>query len=176
MEKFNPPSPRSSSGGADSCKNEASPETRITTFSPDGNSTLPNNSITTLSINAIAKSQAQPFSGHAGILASNQSSADKDPFVSSATKVISRAEQKLSPTASAFRPVSDAPLVANGSRNVTPSLQLGPSSLSLETPHGPQMLSSELGCTRYLVIRLSGISSSDFLSHEQADKSLTVST
>ncbi|KAM7199103.1 RNA recognition motif 2 domain containing protein [Naviculisporaceae sp. PSN 640] len=171
MEKFNPPSPRSSSGGADSYKNEASPETRITAFSPDGNSTGPGNSINTLSITSIARPQTQPFSGHAGIRTSNQSSVDKDPFVSPANKVISRAEPKLSPTASSFRPDSDVPLVANGSQNAASSLQLGPSSLSLNA-QDPQLLSSERGWTRYLVVSFSGNPSSGFVTYEQAEKSL----
>jgi hypothetical protein len=92
---FNPSSPRSSSGGADSFK--GTPDTRLTTFSPEA---IP------LGSKLALKSASSPVSGtpsvqlpvHASLDICNT---DKDPFVTPTHDVpLSR----LSPTASTFSP------------------------------------------------------------------------
>ena len=146
---FHPSSPHSSSGGADSYKNEGTPETRLTIFSPDDGAARANK-MTVLGpggpsdhaanyhhVNAI-----EGFGEHAA-------TAEKDPFISSATPF--KGEQKLSPTASAFRPVS-VPLVARGSLSGPPGLNaaLG-ANRQLFSPQGAARFSNELGVSRCIV-------------------------
>ncbi|KAG7290986.1 hypothetical protein NEMBOFW57_000993 [Staphylotrichum longicolle] len=105
---FNPSSPHSSSAGADSYKHEGTPETRLTVFSPDDGSVRSNKIPTALGLNAPSDRSDHPAHFHhvntIEGLGNPSAAAEKDPFVSSTT--VAKGEQKLSPTASAFRPVS----------------------------------------------------------------------
>jgi len=147
---FNPSSPHSSSGGADSYKNEGTPDTRLTAFSPDGNSARSGKLLTVVNLNpssdAAIHFQVKQSEGYS--VASGN--VEKDPFISNTNT--SKAEQKLSPTASAFRPVAN-PLVANG----TLTGQSGSGTTSSPSFHlfnspGAARFSVELGISRYVVI------------------------
>ncbi|KAK4216660.1 RNA recognition motif 2-domain-containing protein [Rhypophila decipiens] len=162
---FNPPSPHSSSGGGgDSYQNEESPDTRLTAFSPEGSSTRPNNGM-----NALTTSNKSYTTRTASSSAAKQSSVERDPFVSNSGA--SRPEPKLSPTASAFRPVSTVssvstvPLVAHGSQSVMPGLGQYYGGLPIVNK-----LSSELGVSRCLLFR-----SPEILTNEQVDQYITSS-
>ncbi|KAK0710905.1 hypothetical protein B0H67DRAFT_493421 [Lasiosphaeris hirsuta] len=147
---FNPPSPHSSSGGADSYKHEGTPDTRLTAFSPDDNPSRSAGLLKALNL-VTAEShqnrfQVNPTEAYTGA----STAVEKDPFVSTTTAA-SKTEQKLSPTASSFRPVS-TPLVAHGSLNGA-SFGTGPSGrYSVIIDQAPSKLSADLGISRYLVI------------------------
>ncbi|KAK0718388.1 RNA recognition motif 2-domain-containing protein [Lasiosphaeria miniovina] len=149
---FNPSSPHSSSGGADSYKHEGTPDTRLTAFSPDDSSARSNKLLKTLSLNASSDSHHVRF--HANLSSEGYLGgpvgAEMDPFVSSTTSA-PKSEQKLSPTASAFRPVSIS-LVAHGSLNSMPGLNIGPSADMHLGLHSTARFSTELRLSRYLFI------------------------
>ncbi|KAK4135486.1 hypothetical protein BT67DRAFT_401055 [Trichocladium antarcticum] len=133
---FNPPSPHSSSGGGDSYKHEGTtPDTRLTVFSPDDNS---NRGLTTINFNTP--------SGHSNHF-SVSVAAEKDPFVSSNNAP--KQDQKLSPTASAFRPLS-VPIVAHGSLNGLNTALVA--NRQLFTPHPIAKFSSDFGISRCLIL------------------------
>jgi hypothetical protein len=111
---FDPSSPHSSSGGADSYKHEGTPDTRLTAFSPDEGSAKSSKLLNTLSLSA---SKANPDKLSVDSYRGDTAQLDRDPFVT--TNSTSKGPQKLSATASAFRPFS-APLIANGSAEATP--------------------------------------------------------
>ncbi|KAK4172570.1 putative meiosis protein [Triangularia setosa] len=156
---FNPSSPHSSSRAADSYKHDGTPDTRLTAFSPDDGSVRSGKlytSITGLNLNGPSTNHAlfrQKSTEHSGNVAP---AVEKDPFISSnPTPPKSTLDQKLSPTASAFRPLS-VPVVAHGSLNG----QQGPSNgsqqnfRSITKTAGPlsSRFSSELDITRYVII------------------------
>ncbi|KAK4106163.1 hypothetical protein N658DRAFT_9123 [Parathielavia hyrcaniae] len=148
---FNPSSPHSSSGGADSYKYDGTPDTRLTIFSPEDSSARSNKLVTARSLNGSSDHPAQDrvkASETFGILSA---AAEKDPFVSTTT--VSRGQQGLSPTASAFRPVS-VPVVAHGSLNVPPGMNAAGLGVNrqLFTPQATAKFSNELGISRCLVI------------------------
>jgi hypothetical protein len=151
---FNPPSPHSSSAGADSYKHEGTPETRLTVFSPDDGSARSNKMPMALSLNAPSDHSDGPVHFHRvnaiGGFGDPSAAAEKDPFVSSTT--VAKGEQKLSPTASAFRPVS-VPLVAHGSLNAPPGMNAGlGANRQLFAPQATARFSTELGVSRCLVL------------------------
>lgn len=159
---FNPSSPHSSSGGADSYKHEGTPDTRLTAFSPDDNSARSNKLLNrTLTLGTATSQDAHSHHFHShnssdGYSVAPASGSDKDPFIS--TSSISKPDQKLSPTASSFLPVSvSGPLVAHGSVN---GAQNGMQGLlnavqpSYTKQHGfkaADRLSTDLNLSRYLV-------------------------
>jgi hypothetical protein len=101
---------------------------------------------TTLNFNASSGHtthfHTKPVDGFGAVSAA----AEKDPFVSSNNA--SKGEQKLSPTASAFRPVS-VPLVAHGSLS---GMNIGQgANRQLFTPHATAKFSSDLGISRCLI-------------------------
>ncbi|KAH8895179.1 hypothetical protein GQ53DRAFT_857406 [Thozetella sp. PMI_491] len=106
QDAFNLSSPHSSPGRADSYKHEGTPDTRLTAFSPDESSAR---SIKVAkAMNAATSSDTRPhFSVQPTGTAyrTGISPAGKDPFVSTGSIII-KADQKLSPTASAFQPLS----------------------------------------------------------------------
>ena len=114
---FHLSSPRSSSGGADSCKHEGTPDTRLTAFSPDEGSIK-----SSKLLNALNLSASRPFPMKFTVDSYNPVTVqqDKDPFTTATPS--KKSEQKLSATASAFRPLSAA-LVVRGSGEVTPKPQ-----------------------------------------------------
>ncbi|KAK4238586.1 meiosis protein mei2 [Achaetomium macrosporum] len=146
---FNPSSPHSSSAGGDSYKHEGTPETRLTVFSPDDNSARSNKLLNTLSLSAhsdhAVRFNVKPEAfGDAGV------TSEKDPFISSTTAL--KGEQKLSPTASAFRPVS-VPIVARGSLSGPPGPNVGlNANRQLFAPQSTAKFSHQLGISRCLVI------------------------
>jgi len=151
---FNPSSPHSSSGGGDSYKHEGTPDTRLTAFSPDENSARSAKLLKALSLNAPSDSLPVRFhvaapDGYCGVPA--QASAERDPFVSSS--VASADDQKhLSPTASAFRPVS-VPVVAHGSLRGLPNYANVPMvDYQPPAPQANTKLSTQLHITRYVVL------------------------
>ncbi|KAL2132668.1 hypothetical protein VTI74DRAFT_3538 [Chaetomium olivicolor] len=149
---FNPSSPHSSSGGAESYKLEATPETRITVFSPDDNlnSARSNKPLSTLGLNAGSERVLHFRVKSADGFRNASAAAEKDPFVSNTT--VPKVEQKLSPTASAFRPVS-VPLVAHGSLNAAPGLNVGfGANRQLFVPQTTAKFSVDLGISRCFVI------------------------
>lgn len=171
---FNPSSPHSSSGCADSCKHDGTPDTRLTSFSPDDNSAGSNkllNRTLTLSTATSQDAHSHRFHSHTssdGYSVAPASGSDKDPFVS--TSSISKQDQKLSPTASSFLPVSvSGPLVAHGSVNGPQTGMQGllntvqPSYAQQDSPKAAEKLSTDLNISRYLVfyssqpIRIAGV-------------------
>ena len=159
---FNPSSPHSSSGAADSYKHEGTPDTRLTAFSPDDNSARSNRLLNrTLAVGTATSQDAHSHHFHShnssdGYSVAPASGSDKDPFVS--TSSITKPDQKLSPTASSFLPVSvPGPLVAHGSangpKNGMQSLlnAVQPSYAQLDSPKAADKLSTDLSLSRYLV-------------------------
>lgn len=112
---FNPTSPHSSSGGADSYKGTGTPDTRFTGFSPEDGSVR--SAKVAGSLNIITRDAVQakyPGSSPSSLDLSKKYYRDdlqleKDPFVT-ATASAGKATQKLSPTASSFFPLH-SPLV-----------------------------------------------------------------
>ncbi|EAA28006.3 hypothetical protein GE21DRAFT_4404 [Neurospora crassa] len=171
---FNPSSPHSSSGCADSYKHEGTPDTRLTAFSPDDNSAGSNKLLNrTLALSTASSQDAHSHRFHShtssdGYSVAPASGSDKDPFVS--TSSISKQDQKLSPTASSFLPVSvSGPLVAHGSVNGPQNGMQGllntvqPSYAQQDSPKAADKLSTDLNISRYLVfyssqpIRIAGV-------------------
>lgn len=111
---FHPSSPHSSSGGADSYKHDGTPDTRLTAFSPEENSVKSTKLLQTAGSGSAQGRPVQfavkPAHGYRG---THIPSVEKDPFITS-TAVVHKPEQKLSPTASTFRPFS-VPVVVHGS-------------------------------------------------------------
>jgi hypothetical protein len=106
---FNPTSPHSSSGAADSFK--GTPDTRLTAFSPEESSTKSSNAPQSLSVGARESRSLRfvqnPRSAlelpHAFVRPNLNLHSERDPFVSSAA-INAHRPQKLSPTASVFLP------------------------------------------------------------------------
>lgn len=147
---FNPSSPHSSSGGADSYKHEGTPDTRLTAFSPDGDSTKSNKLLTTLSLHATSDHPTRFHVNTVDGFGAVSAAAEKDPFISSTG--LPKPEQKLSPTASSFRPVS-VPVVARGSLGGLPGLNLGltTSTQQFLSQYTAAKFSAELSISRHLV-------------------------
>jgi hypothetical protein len=145
-----PTSPQSSGGGADSSKNEATPETRLTVFSPDDSQARASKALATLGLDDPSdhpiRFSVKPTDGFSG----PDTPAERDPFISSTTS--RNPGQKLSPTASAFRPVS-TPLVAHGSLNTLQGMNtgVGANRQLFTSPSAPKF-SEELGLSRCLVL------------------------
>ncbi|KAI8233902.1 Meiosis protein mei2 [Colletotrichum sp. SAR 10_98] len=93
---FNPSSPRSSVGGAESFK--GTPDTRLTAFSPEEGSARSSRLLKSLGQDS---PDTTPSRFHSIACGGAISNADKDPFITTTSNV---ALQKLSPTASAFQP------------------------------------------------------------------------
>ena len=160
---FNPSSPHSSSGAADSYKHESTPDTRLTAFSPDDNSARSNKLLNrTLTLGAATPQDAHSHHFHSHNSSDGYSSvaqasgSDKDPFIS--TSSVAKPDQKLSPTASSFLPVSvSGPLVAHGSVNgpqngMQSLLSAGkPSYTQQGSPKAADKFSTDLHIYRYLV-------------------------
>lgn len=104
---FNPLSPHSSSGGPESLK--GTPDTRLTTFSPEEGS---GKSKRFLGLLRAASAKVQPLQFPVRPFAEGSTQGVEDPFVISAPPVGSRI-QNLSPTAAAFQPVAST-LAAHG--------------------------------------------------------------
>lgn len=101
---FNPSSPRSSTGNADSYKNEGTPDTRLTAFSPEEGSARSSKYYSSLSLTA-SDPQPSRFPGKTvPNFRPSLDQADKDPFTTSQASV--KREQRLSPLASDFQPYS----------------------------------------------------------------------
>ncbi|KAI8186821.1 Meiosis protein mei2 [Colletotrichum sp. SAR 10_70] len=94
---FNPSSPRSSVGGAESFK--GTPDTRLTAFSPEEGSARSSRLLKSLGQDS---PDTTPSRFHSIAFGGAISNADKDPFITTTSNV---ALQKLSPTASAFQPL-----------------------------------------------------------------------
>ena len=116
---FHLSSPHSSSGGADSCKHEGTPDTRLTAFSPDESSIKSSKLLNALNLSA-SKPLPVKFTVEPYRTAAVPVQQDKDPFITITPS--KKPEQKLSATASTFRPLSAA-LVARGSGEATPRPQ-----------------------------------------------------
>lgn len=147
---FSLQSPHSSPGGADSCKHEGTPDTRLTAFSPDENSTR---STKILNPSTLYQSEPPPVRFPAGFgngYDTGPTSVTKDPFTSPTTAGTS--ERKLSATASTFSPFTN-PLVARGSLAAIPAPN-APSALVIHQniPPTAQKLSSDTGVSRYIVV------------------------
>jgi hypothetical protein len=149
---FNPSSPRSSSGAADSYKHDATPETRLTIFSPNDESARCNKATTAVGLGGPSDQPVRFPVKPVEAFADASAAADRDPFVSSTTVI--KTEQKLSPTASAFRPLS-VPVVARGSLNVLPGPNAGFGAnrqLFAPQPQATAKFSDELGLSRCVVL------------------------
>ncbi|KAK4188698.1 putative meiosis protein [Podospora australis] len=155
---LNMESPHSSSAGADSYKHEGTPDTRLTSFSPDDsarssklmsslNHTGPSNHT---SNHPLFRVDSVERFGNVN------TAADKDPFVSTSTALpTGSSDQKLSPTASSFRPPVTAPVVAHGSApHCTSSSTHGHSTaqqpLTLSSNGISDKFSDEQEITRYI--------------------------
>ncbi|GAP89639.1 putative meiosis protein mei2 [Rosellinia necatrix] len=108
---FNPASPRSSSGGADSFK--GTPDTRLTAFSPEDGSAKSSKAPQPLNARAQENRALRFVPNSRGALELPSSfvrmniHSEKDPFVSTSAIGTTRT-QKLSPTASVFLPYRNA--------------------------------------------------------------------
>ncbi|KAI2471666.1 RNA recognition motif 2-domain-containing protein [Annulohypoxylon bovei var. microspora] len=110
---YNPASPHSSSGAADSFK--GTPDTRLTAFSPEDGSARSTRALGTLNPGSLETAPPAIKYGMNTLQSLGQSSVfnlgnrhtDKDPFVSS-TDSSFKGSQKLSPTASVFSPLPSA--------------------------------------------------------------------
>ncbi|KAF4782955.1 RNA recognition domain-containing protein 2 [Colletotrichum scovillei] len=101
---FNPSSPHSSVGAADSFK--GTPDTRLTAFSPEESATRSSRLLKSI---AQASPETTPSRFPSSAFGSVLSSAEKDPFITTSSNT---SHQKLSPTASTFQPFS-SPLDKN---------------------------------------------------------------
>lgn len=108
---FNPTSPHSSSGAADSFK--GTPETRLTAFSPEDGSAKSSKATQSLSARTQENRVLRFMPTSRGTLELPSSfvrtnlHSERDPFVSTSVTTAS-GTQKLSPTASVFLPYPDA--------------------------------------------------------------------
>lgn len=126
-ETFHPSSPPSE-GGADSYNHDGTPDTRLTTFSPLGDSSESSGLLSALSLSGV-KTNARHINFQVSTSINQVTSPgsfssegqDKDPFVTSTPE---KSQTKLSATASAFRPlaasIASTPIVAYGSSSATP--------------------------------------------------------
>lgn len=153
---FNASSPHSSTGNADSYKNEGTPDTRLTAFSPEEGSARSSKYYSSLTLTA---SDPQPlrFPGKpVSTFRPSLAQADKDPFTSSQPSV--KREQRLSPLASDFQPFS----LTVGGRVQPSDLNLprndGPFDASRSLYSSPASLINGAGIefTRYVVLASSG--------------------
>ncbi|KAK1722354.1 RNA recognition domain-containing protein 2 [Colletotrichum acutatum] len=101
---FNPSSPHSSVGAADSFK--GTPDTRLTAFSPEESATRSSRLLKSI---VPASPETTPSRFPSSAFGSVMSSAEKDPFITTDSNT---SHQKLSPTASTFQPFS-SPLDRN---------------------------------------------------------------
>lgn len=154
-----------SEGGEDSYRNEGTPDTRPTIFSPAEHSTK---SFRALNDLASFDGEGQPVKFPTGAHHGYSSSVDKDPFVTSTSTTKSHQSKKLSATAVAFRP-ANIPLVANGTSELTPK-PIG-ARLAQSSTKDTSCISSELGLTRSLVVS----SPSEKISILEVEEYITVS-
>lgn len=176
---FHPCSP-TSEGGADSFKYEDTPDTRLSSYSPHGNSAK-----TSRLLNALALStedaDAQPIKfqvPHNGNvnglprMTSLDSLAsvihDKDPFITT-SRENPQGEIKLSATASTFQPVSVTPIVASGATNSMDTPKATDRNL---VPNAQVLCSPLTGARVYNHVPLSSILSKDM----QLSRSLSVTS
>jgi hypothetical protein len=152
---FNPSSPHSSSGGADSYKHDGTPDTRLTAFSPDESSARSTKILKSLG----SSSESQPLRfpvQQASNYGTQGIQAEKDPFVTSNSAVPGglggKSEAKLSPTASAFRPVSVPVVVRGSAESITPLNLSSQFSASQSIQSTTSKLSKDLGLFRDLII------------------------
>ncbi|KAI3547220.1 RNA recognition domain-containing protein 2 [Colletotrichum abscissum] len=101
---FNPSSPHSSVGAADSFK--GTPDTRLTAFSPEESATRSSRLLKSI---VQASPETTPSRFPSSAFGNVLSSAEKDPFITTSSNTC---HQKLSPTASTFQPFS-SPLDKN---------------------------------------------------------------
>ncbi|KAI1638900.1 RNA recognition motif 2-domain-containing protein [Biscogniauxia mediterranea] len=167
---FNPTSPHSSSGAADSFK--GTPDTRLTAFSPDEGSTKSAKTLGSLNIvNRDAgpikfavnspRSVELPSSFYRGNL-----QFEKDPFVVSSGTTI-KSVQKLSPTASVFSPFP-TPFLARGPASEPTGTPQADSADREQTSNRPSLgnsqnvkfvhktLSTDSGLSRCMIISIPG--------------------
>lgn len=143
-------SPRSSCGGGESCKQEGTPDTRLTAFSPDDGATKVTKSAVvkgTDSKNATPEPHVKSQALSAATFAATPVVEEKDPFVST-----TKPEQKLSPTASTFMPI--APITPIAPMMVHPAMNT-PMVIDYRQQVGIQYatrFSSELGISHHMVI------------------------
>ncbi|SPQ22723.1 37c45b28-bf54-462f-b6d1-7581398aa1e8 [Thermothielavioides terrestris] len=151
---FNPSSPHSSTGGADSYKNEGTPDTKLTVFSPGDNSAKPSKLLAALNLSGPFDSTGRFVKPTEAFSSDVSITSEKDPFISSTT--VPKKAQKLSPTASAFRPVSvPLPLVAHGSLNGLAAANVGlGANRQLFAPHATPTgrFSHEMGISRFVAL------------------------
>ncbi len=158
-------SPESSKGGADSYKNEGTPDTHLTPFSPEGSSAKSSKLANPLSLAAAADPQPPKFPIQPGnaFRGPNGLQLEKDPFVTAVTDA--KAEQKLSATASAFRPFSTPSPAAHGSEESAVALDKNQDVALISSS-----LSTELNLSRCFVIA----SPSKALSETDVDQYISV--
>ncbi|ORY63590.1 RNA recognition motif 2-domain-containing protein [Pseudomassariella vexata] len=164
---FNPASPRSSSGAADSFK--GTPDTRLTAFSPEDGSAksarMPH------SLGRDAGPIKFPVTSPASLDLSKSKSfyrtnlhLEKDPFVSS-TGLAARSAQKLSPTASCFSPFTLSSIARGSSTDINAGIKTEASNSSsmadqslesraLSASFVHPTLSTDAGLSRCLVISI----------------------
>ncbi|KAI8634921.1 RNA recognition motif 2-domain-containing protein [Xylariaceae sp. FL1651] len=162
---FNPTSPHSSSGAADSFK--GTPDTRLTTFSPEDGSVKSSKAPQPLNLGTRENRPIRFTPNPRATLELPNSfirtslHSERDPFVSSSAASTNRS-QKLSPTASVFLPYPM--LLANGSatdpigqqKNDSTENDLGPDQTSNSNAHqvkfAHNILSTDTDLSRCLII------------------------
>lgn len=148
---FNPPSPHSSNGAAESCKHDGTPDTRLTAFSPEESSTRSAKLMATIASGSSDGGSTNYSTNQAVPYRTDQSPVERDPFVSTDTPA-RKQEQKLSATASAFRPYG-SPLIAQGSGDAASEFSPGKASSIQQTiPSIPTTLSTEGLLSRCIVV------------------------
>lgn len=170
---FNPTSPHSSSGAADSFK--GTPDTRLTAFSPEDGSSKSARVPHTLGLSGgrgpgpVRFPVASPASldlSKAKASYRGSLTIEKDPFVSS-TGLMARPMQKLSPTASCFSPFSRAPVARGSTTELAPigfadgAMPIVARDLSFQDGnHGEffvhNNLSTDIGISRCLAVESAG--------------------
>jgi hypothetical protein len=143
-------SPHSSSGAPESCKQEGTPDTRITAFSPDGTTVRPTtakpNSFGPLDPQSVQIGENVPTFARTATCPS-----EKDPFVTDTSAA--KYGPKLSPTASDFRPLTPATLLpeSTNSSKTSERAQLG-SAYRLALKPASSEFSAELQLSRVVCV------------------------
>jgi hypothetical protein len=146
---FQQSSPDSSKRGAGSLQYDGTPDTRLT-FSPDEGSACSSKAIKSLGLSLsdprptkLPSTQGKTLRGSTGL------PQEKDPFV---TAPVTKSEQKLSATASAFRPFTNSVLLQGSNLSVNDKGTHGDDKLPQQSTSVYRETSTDLLLSRCLVI------------------------
>lgn len=154
---FNPSSPHSSSAKADSYKHEGTPDTRFTTFSPEGDGSVRSTKYFGTTLVSASDPQPNRFPGKPSTSVFDRTpgsqNTDKDPFIATHSTASTSRDPRLSATANDFQPFS----LTSNSTNSSATGQisdlnhlLGPHHHGF--PQNADRYSSDKGLSRYIVV------------------------